>query len=96
MIATIHTAPSASITDGALRLFRAGYAARITFTGGEEGVLDYSIPSETMPGTVYTLSWNTWQQTLACSCSADLHGRACKHQRLFQLLRGWAVEEAGR
>ncbi len=91
---TTDTTCSRYVTDSALRLFRAGYLAKLSYNTTEDGHLYYNIPSESGQG-LYQIDWCPADDTLRCSCPAGRHNVPCEHVRLFQLSHGWAVEEAG-
>ena len=88
---TTQTRCSRYVDGNAVRLFTAGYLAKLRFTTEEDGHRYYSIPSETQPGTLYSIDYDTSAGTLRCSCEAGRHNAVCKHVRLLQLRNGWAV-----
>jgi hypothetical protein len=87
------SACSAYVTDGAVRLFLAGYLATLRYDGEEDGHLRYTIPSETQRGALYSIDYEPAEQTLRCSCKAGQNNVPCKHVRLLQLRNGWATQE---
>ena len=92
---TTTTPSSRYVTDGAIRLFTAGYLPKLRYSGEEDGHHYLTIPSETQPGIVYTIDYCPAEKTVRCSCPAGQHNVPCKHLRLFQLRNGWAVEARG-
>ena len=87
------TIPSRPVTANALRLVLGGYLAKLVYNQGDDGNLYWSIPSETRTGVVYQIDFDPAHRTLSCSCPAGMHGRPCKHLRLFQLMHGMAIGE---
>lgn len=87
------TVPSVIVTANALRLVLGGYLAKLAYNQGDDGNLYWSIPSETRTGVVYQIDFDPAHRTLSCSCPAGMHGRPCKHLRLFQLMHGMAIGE---
>jgi len=93
-LAVTTTSPSSGyVTAGAIRLFTAGCLAKLRYTGGEDGHLYFSIPSESQPGMVYQIDYHPARRTLRCSCPAGQRSVPCKHVRLYQLSRGFVTEE---
>jgi hypothetical protein len=92
---TTTTVPSPYVSQSAARLFLAGYLSKLHFIEGEDGRLYFSLPSESQPGTRYQIEWDLNTGALRCTCPAGQQNVPCKHIRLFQLSRGWAVQEAG-
>ncbi len=84
-----------TVTEGAVRMFLAGYLGKLRRIDSEDGHVYYRIPSETEPGRCYQIDWQPATGIVRCSCATGKRKMLCKHVRLFQLDRGWTNEGVG-
>lgn len=90
---TVHTTTSGNVSESAIRLFTHGFLGNLRYLGEDQGRHIWTLPSETMPETTYTITHDSYDDTLTCTCPAGQHAVPCKHVRLLQFRQGWVVEE---